>query len=1081
LAAVTLLEPLARSMQLAAEVAAIDRRLEADQPAIASELAQARRQLFLRLQADERDQRAAAEQADSLAAARTAEADEADQHAQRLVADRVRAEQTRTTLTEQRDARQRRLDALVERGALAPGEDPRDAHQRLTEQLRAEQDNQAEREQQLAQLDADLRDGYAQIATLDDAHVEARARLSDRTHAQEQLDEQVTTLTAEQRLHELAETADIDIWDAGPMLVERLDRVVEDADRRLADDAVAATADRAGLAGLQADGLLPARHDVQHVIEVLERAGIAAMSGWRFLAERVAADRREALITHIPAVVDGVVVADPRQLTKARQTVTGIADPLSTVVVVAAPPDTSAESFADVVIAPVDPALYIRSRAEDARARLRARLQHADHRRAAVVAGRARDAALVDRLRRILTTYPADRRAAIADEVEQASAACDRLRAERDAHHERLDRLHERRAAVAAAQADAPRELGALTSLLSGVEVMLSEYGEASDEHDLDQRAQDAGEHAAAQTARAQQLRRTAAEHTMAAQRRREQADRLRDQRADLSVPDEGAGEPPDEPLEVLEQRVATLSVQVDDALANSTLGERRRLLTERRTELDRELARAGDHTRATAAELLNGPDGRDRESRAAALRQTERDRDEALSARAEATERVRAARGTRDRLPAADRALDDTAPQTLAAVQELEQQLLADAEARVQAAGAARAEAEHARQRAREHARDGDQFGHLAELLAVELRGHSADAHDRAAPEIPRDPDKARAAVDLLREQLAQYTTDADRTARALSQCAAEVRKFVSNARFAALDGPIRVQLAGDPVAVVGDGTMIEQLSVRLEQCEQKLDELTQHRRLLVREIAANVQRGLWLLRQADQVSALPSGFGDWSDQRFLHIRFATPAVDDELVERLEAMVDQLVDEGVRPSGVPLLQRATHAAVGAAGFGVRILKPNPALRPERVPVTELATFSGGEQLTAAILLYCTLARLRAQARQTQSTAGVLTLDNPIGKSSNVTLLRLQRRVADAMGVQLVYTTAVDDREAVGVLPHWIRLRNERSDSRTGNQHVEIDGDGGNGSSGHVSATHLWRKTDAEPHEAGPRDTIAQR
>jgi hypothetical protein len=97
----------------------------------------------------------------------------------------------------------------------------------------------------------------------------------------------------------------------------------------------------------------------------------------------------------------------------------------------------------------------------------------------------------------------------------------------------------------------------------------------------------------------------------------------------------------------------------------------------------------------------------------------------------------------------------------------------------------------------------------------------------------------------------------------------------------------------------------------------------------------------------------------------------------------------------------------------------------------------------------------------------------VLTLDNPIGKSSNVTLLRLQRRVADAMGVQLIYTTAVDDREAVGVLPHWIRLRNDRSDARTGNQHVELDGGDGHESHTQVSATHLWRRSDATPSVSG--------
>jgi hypothetical protein len=1070
LAAVALLEPLARSMQLGAEIATIDRRLEADQPEIAQDLLHAQGLLHRRLVSDEGEQRAAAQEAQRLAHERNAEADATEREAQRLVGERGRVEQARTTLAERGEARRRRQQALVVRGALDRGEDPRAAHERLRTQLRAAQQQQSDRDRELARLDAELREGYAQVARIDDAHVEARGRLSDRVHAREQIVEAAAALAADERLHDLAETTDIDIWDAGPMLVDRLDQLVDDADRRLADDAVAEAADRAGLAGLQTDGLLPARRDVQHVVEMLERAGITASSGWRHLAERVSAEQRAALIAQLPAIVDGVVVADERRLAQAGEIVANMADPLSTIVVVAAAPDNAEHPPAGSVTAPVDPALYDRARAEDARIRLRGRLQDADRRRAAVVSGRARDAALADRLRRLLSSHPADQRTAIDEAVEQASVACGRLRAERDTLHERLEQLHERRTALAGAQADAPQQLGELTSLLSGVELLLSEMAEADDGDDLLRRAQEIQQQATAATARAQELRRAAADHNLTAQRHREQADRLRDRRVDLAAPEGGDDGDPDETLEVLEQRVQTLSMQVDAAVAGSTLGERRRLLIERRSELEHEIARADDTTAALARDLLRGPQGHAREARATLLRDSERARDAALSARAEAAERVRAARASRDRLP--DVAFEGTPPETADAAKALERELIAAAEQATAAAAASRADAERTRDGARDHARHGDRFGHLAELLAVELRGR-ADAGDdtTSVSDVPADPEQARAAAEALRARLAERVDDAERTSRALSQCAAEVRRFVTDARFAALDGPIRARLSADPVAVVhDDGALLEQLSMRLQQCEQKLDELRQHRRLLVREIAANVQRGLWLLRQADQVSSLPAGFGDWSEQRFLHIRFATPAVDDELVERLEAMVDQLVDEGVRPSGVPLLQRATHAAVGSAGFGVRILKPNPALRPDRVPVTELATFSGGEQLTAAILLYCTLARLRAQARQAQSTAGVLTLDNPIGKSSNVTLLRLQRRVADAMGVQLVYTTAVDDREAVGVLPHWIRLRNERSDARTGNQHVEIieeDGDDDEQvAHTNVSATHMWRRND---------------
>jgi hypothetical protein len=69
----------------------------------------------------------------------------------------------------------------------------------------------------------------------------------------------------------------------------------------------------------------------------------------------------------------------------------------------------------------------------------------------------------------------------------------------------------------------------------------------------------------------------------------------------------------------------------------------------------------------------------------------------------------------------------------------------------------------------------------------------------------------------------------------------------------------------------------------------------------------------------------------------------------------------------------------------------------------------------------------------------------VLILDNPIGTCSNVALLRLQRTIAAQMRVQLVYTTGVDDLEALETLPNKIRLRNTHRDRRTGHYHVTED------------------------------------
>jgi hypothetical protein len=143
---------------------------------------------------------------------------------------------------------------------------------------------------------------------------------------------------------------------------------------------------------------------------------------------------------------------------------------------------------------------------------------------------------------------------------------------------------------------------------------------------------------------------------------------------------------------------------------------------------------------------------------------------------------------------------------------------------------------------------------------------------------------------------------------------------------------------------------------------------------------------------------------------------------------------------------GTSLLLRGVHAAV-PKGFRVEMLKPDAVLRTERLRVAEIRdVFSGGQQLTAAIILYCTLAALRAndRGRARQRHSGVLFLDNPIGRASAGYLLELQLAVAEALGVQLLYTTGLFDAGALGVFPLIIRLRND-ADLRAGLKYLSVD------------------------------------
>ena len=208
--------------------------------------------------------------------------------------------------------------------------------------------------------------------------------------------------------------------------------------------------------------------------------------------------------------------------------------------------------------------------------------------------------------------------------------------------------------------------------------------------------------------------------------------------------------------------------------------------------------------------------------------------------------------------------------------------------------------------------------------------------------------------------------------------------------------------------------------------------------RDILVTDLAGHVGSVLDMLNRAGRTLVLPDSMEAWAGKSFLTVSFER-CDDDELRRRLGEEVDRIVASGNAPEGIMCLKRGVHAAV-PKGFKATVFKPSALLSDQRHPITRMGGWSGGEKLTAAVLLYCTLAKLRASRRRKtlmDAGAGVLVLDNPLGKASYVGFVALQRRVAGDLGVQLVYTTAVRDLGAVGQFPNVIRCRNG---SPTGSQ-----------------------------------------
>ncbi|CAM5274587.1 hypothetical protein SVIOM342S_02470 [Streptomyces violaceorubidus] len=158
-----------------------------------------------------------------------------------------------------------------------------------------------------------------------------------------------------------------------------------------------------------------------------------------------------------------------------------------------------------------------------------------------------------------------------------------------------------------------------------------------------------------------------------------------------------------------------------------------------------------------------------------------------------------------------------------------------------------------------------------------------------------------------------------------------------------------------------------------RLRVLTDELAQLERNRDSIVDRLRGLVESALATLRSAQRLSRLPEGLGEWSGQEFLRIRFEEPD-QATLTERLGEVVDEATRAAVkknsdlRRDGMSLLLRGVAAALQPKGVAVEILKPDAVLRAERVPVGQMGdVFSGGQLLTAAIALYCTMAALRQQ------------------------------------------------------------------------------------------------------------------
>jgi hypothetical protein len=201
---------------------------------------------------------------------------------------------------------------------------------------------------------------------------------------------------------------------------------------------------------------------------------------------------------------------------------------------------------------------------------------------------------------------------------------------------------------------------------------------------------------------------------------------------------------------------------------------------------------------------------------------------------------------------------------------------------------------------------------------------------------------------------------------------------------------------------------------------------------------------RALDRLRAYQNQSRLPDGLGEWSQRRFVVIEHEkVPADESVAIDRVARVVHSLLTPGAGRSDAQSLLFAAARALVDAPFRVRLLKPHIDLSLDRVDVAELKNFSGGQRVTAGVLLYATMTKVRALSDTT--SVGWLWLDNPFGQASADQFVRTMRRAADQLGLQLLFTAAPKDKGAALSMFDRTIMLGRRSRPSSGEKVVVVD------------------------------------
>lgn len=300
---------------------------------------------------------------------------------------------------------------------------------------------------------------------------------------------------------------------------------------------------------------------------------------------------------------------------------------------------------------------------------------------------------------------------------------------------------------------------------------------------------------------------------------------------------------------------------------------------------------------------------------------------------------------------------------------------------------------------------------------------------------------------VQALVKDFTTRRKESERSDKRARQAFEALRTAALSHEFVQVEPELSAQmLANDFDSAVADALRLtEGMAERIAVTQSSLDGMAQDFDAAADELFSLTQVAQTTLNSAMR-KTIPSAAPYVGGKHVLKMKSHLASISAEDRRRvLRYYLDGLIESNRIPATGTDLAADALEKIGGGNLGINLLKMSVDDSRQYEPVAEMK-LSGGEGVTTAMFLYCVVSQVRAdtQAKEQRLGGGPLLLDNPFAKATKPVLWEAQLMLANAIGVQFIFATAIHDYSTLGQFKHFVRLRRGSVNTKTRRMHLEL-------------------------------------